>query len=47
MWQQVTINERVIEIQLIHSETKHLTVLMSESLDHLFNRFFQKADSFN
>ncbi len=31
---------------LIHSETKHLTVLMSESLNHLFNRFNQTSDSF-
>ncbi len=38
-WQQVTVNEWVIEIQPIHSngwfiqEQKHLTVLMSESLN--------------
>ncbi len=32
--------------RLIHSGTKHLTVLMSESLNHLFNRFIQTTDSF-
>ncbi len=33
--------------RLIHSETKHLTVLMSESLNHCYQPIRSKTDSFN